>query len=286
MGTTQDKMKAELELRRYAKSTQDAYLRYAKNFVVHFMRPAEEMGEKEIREFLLHLVRDKKIGDAGHKMYVAAISFLYTQALQRPEEMVTIPWPKVPRTLPDILSGSEVLSLLEAIESIKHRAVVTTAYGAGMRISEACKLQVGDIDSKRMLIHIRQSKRKRDRYVMLGERLLLCLRQYYRSERPKGPYLFPGKHADKPTGSRGVQGAVRKAAEACGISKRVTPHSMRHAFATHLLETGTDIRTIQVLLGHGSIRTTTIYTRVSKRHVGRVKSPLDLVGTQQGHVLG
>jgi len=286
MGTTQETMKAELELRRYAKSTQDAYLRYAKNFVAHFMRPAEELGEKEIREFLLYLVRDKKIGDAGHKMHVAAINFLYTQALQRPEVVVRIPWPKVPRKLPDILSGSEVLALLKAIEAIKHRAVVTTAYGAGMRVSEACKLRVGDIDSKRMLIHIRQSKRKKDRYVMLGEQLLLCLRQYYRSERPKGPWLFPGKRAGKPIGSRGVQEAVRKAAEACGISKRVTPHSMRHAFATHLLETGTDIRTIQVLLGHGSIRTTTSYTRGSKRHVGRVKSPLDLAGTQQGHVLG
>ena len=286
MGTTKDKMKAELELRRYAKSTQDAYLRYAKHFVAHFKRPAEEMGEKEIRQFLLYSIRDKKIRDSKHKMYVAALSFLYSEVLHRPEEMVKIPWPKVARKLPDILSGSEVLALLKAIEAIKHRAVVTTAYGAGMRVSEACKLRVTDIDSKRMVIHLRQGKRKKDRYVMLGEQLLLCLRQYYRSERPKGPWMFPGKRAGVPVGSRGIQQAVHKAAEACGISKRVTPHSMRHAFATHLLETGTDIRTIQMLLGHSSIRTTTIYTQVSKRHVARVKSPLDLAGTQQGHVLG
>ncbi|MBC8426040.1 site-specific integrase [bacterium] len=286
MGKTQQEMKAELQLRRYADSTQDNYLRYAKHFVAHFMRPAEEMGEKEIREFLLYLVRDKKVGDACHKLYVASIKFLYAEALQRPEEVVRIPWPKVARKLPDILSGSEVLALLKAIESIKYRAIVTTAYGAGMRVSEACKLQVADIDSKRMLLHIRQGKRKKDRYVMLAEQLLLCLRHYYLSERPTGPWLFPGKDAGKPIGSRGVSDAVREAAESCGIRKRVTPHSMRHAFATHLLETGTDIRTIQVLLGHGSIRTTTIYTRVSKRHVARVKSPLDLAGTERGQVLG
>ena len=123
MGTTQDKMKAELELRRYAKSTQDAYLRYAKNFVAYLMRPAEELGEKEIRQFLLYLVRDKKVGEACHKLHVAAIKFLYAEALHRPEEVVRIPWPKVSQKLPDILCGSEVLALLEAIESPKHRAV-------------------------------------------------------------------------------------------------------------------------------------------------------------------
>jgi site-specific recombinase XerD len=279
-------MKAELELRRYSKSTQQAYLRHAEHFVAHFMRPAEAMGEQEVQAFLLHLVRDKKVGEACHKMHVAAIKFLYAEALHRPEVVCRIPWPKVSQTLPDILSGSEVLALLEAIASIQHRAVVTTAYGAGLRVSEACKLQVADIDSKRMLIHVRQGKRKKDRYVMLAEQLLLCLRHYYRSERPKGPWLFPAKDASKPIGSKGVEDAVHKAAEACGITKRVTPHSMRHAFATHLLETGADIRTIQVLLGHGSIRTTVRYTRVSQKHVARVKSPLDLVGTPQGRLLG
>jgi len=286
MGKTQERMKAELELRRYSKSTQDAYLAYAKRFVAHFRRPAEELGEQEVQAFLLHLVRDKKVGEASHKMHVAAIKFLYAEALHRTEVVARIPWPKVSHTLPDILSGSEVLALLEAIASITHRAVVTTAYGAGLRVSEACKLQVADIDSKRMLIHIRQGKRKKDRYVMLAERLLLCLRHYYRCERPEGPWLFPAKNAQRPIGSKGVLGAVKKAACACGITKRVTPHSMRHAFATHLLETGADIRTIQVLLGHGSIRTTVRYTRVSKQHIGRVHSPLDLAGTPRGQVLG
>ncbi|RLA17234.1 MAG: integrase [Gammaproteobacteria bacterium] len=286
MGSTQDKMKADLELRRYSKSTQDNYLRYAKKFVAYFMRPAEQMGETEIRTFLLYQLREKKISDAGHKMYVAAIKFLYNHTIERPEEVVKIPWPKVPRKLPDILSGSEVLTLLDAIPFIKTRAIVTTAYGTGMRVSEACNLLIADIDSKRMLIHIREGKRNRDRYVMLGKQLLLCLRHYFKTEHPKGPCLFPGQQTDQPICSKSVQEAVRKAAKACGINKRVTPHSMRHAFATHLLETGADIRTIQVLLGHGSIRTTTIYTQVSKKHVARVTSPLDLVGTPQGQVLG
>ena len=261
-------------------------LAYAKNFVAYFMRPAETLGEAEIREFLLHLVRKKIVGEAGHKTYVAAIKFLYVHTLGRPEEVVRIPWPKVPRKLPDILSGSEVLALLETIESIKHRAIVTTAYGAGMRVSEACTLQIADIDSKRNLIHIRKAKRGKDRYVMLSERLLLCLREYYRAERPNGTYLFPGQHPHKPICPKGVQEAVREAAEVCEISKKVTPHSLRHAFATHLLETGTDIRTIQALLGHASIRTTTMYTQVSRQHVGRTKSPLDLLGTQEVKPLG
>jgi integrase/recombinase XerD len=286
MGFTRDRMKADLELRRYSKSTQDTYLRCAKHFVAHFMRPAQELGNKEVRAFLLHQVQDKKISESKHKAYVAAIKFLYNITLNRPEDVVNIPWPKVSRTLPDILGGSEVLILLEAITSIKHRAIVTTAYGAGMRVSEACMLQTRDIDSKRMLIHIRKGKKKRDRYVMLGDRLLDCLRQYYRAERPQGIFLFPGKTADKPIGSKAVQNAVHMAAEACGIRKKVTPHSMRHAFATHLLDAGTDIRTIQALLGHSSIRTTTIYTHVSTKHVARTKSPLDLAGTPQGRVLG
>jgi site-specific recombinase XerD len=170
---------------------------------------------------------------------------------------------------------------------MKHRAILTTAYAAGMRVFEACKLQICDIDSKRMVIHLREGKNKRDRYVMLGEQLLLCLRQYYRMERPQGRYLFPGKIKDVPISTSTVQQALRKAADSCGIRKKVTPHSMRHAFATHLLEMGTDIRVIQSLLGHRSIRTTTIYTQVSKRHVASTRSPLDVAcSTTQASLLG
>lgn len=285
MGEYRDKMAADLKLRAYRPSTCEIYLRCVRQFVAHFMISPEQLGEKEIREFLLDLLQHKKAGPAALKMHVAAIKFFYTHTLDRPEEVVRIPWPKVPKPLPDILSGSEIEQLLSKVRSIKHRAVLMTAYGAGMRISEACSLHTSDIDSKRELIHIRDGKRGRDRYVMLSQRLLLFLRGYFKLIRPREPYLFPGKNPDRSISDTSVRSALHQAAKALGIRKRVTPHVLRHSFATHLLETGTDIRTIQVLLGHGSIRTTTRYAQVSATHIGRTKSPLDLIGTPEGKVL-
>jgi site-specific recombinase XerD len=245
----------------------------------------DHLGEKEIRDFLLDLLERRKAAPTALKMHVAGIKFLYTHTLKRPEEVARIPWPKVPKPLPDILSGSEIEQLLSHVTSLKHRAVLMTAYGAGMHISEACSLHISDIDSKRDLIHIRDGKRGRDRYVMLSQRLLLFLRGYYKLTRPRGPYLFPGNNPDHPISDTSVRSALGQAAKTMGIQKRVTPHVLRHSFATHLLETGTDIRTIQVLLGHGSIRTTTRYAQVSTSHIGRTKSPLDLIGTPEGAVL-
>jgi site-specific recombinase XerD len=280
-------MLADLELRRYRPSTKEEYLRCAGNFVLHFMRPAEELGEGEVRAFLLHLVRVKKASPSVHKMYVAAIRFLYTHTLRRPEVVHWMPWPKVPKSLPVVLSGTEVLGLLEAVESPKYRAIVMCAYGSGLRVSEACVLTPADIDSKRMLIHVRDGKRGRDRYVMLGERLLEALRIWWRVEKPaREHFLFSGARAGKHVSSNTVEVVVKKAALAAGLAKRTTPHILRHSFATHLLESGTDIRVIQMLLGHGSIRTTARYTHVSAAHVGRTKSPLDLLGTEAGKPLG
>jgi integrase/recombinase XerD len=164
--------------------------------------------------------------------------------------------------------------------------VAMTAYGTGMRVHEACSLRAGDIDSKRMLVHIRDGKRGRDRYVMLPERLLLCLREYWKAVRPPGDRLFPGRDPAGHIGADAVREAVRQAAVDAGITKRVAPHVLRHSFATHLLESGSDIRTIQVLLGHGSIRTTERYVKVSRAHVARSRSPLDLLGTEDGERLG
>ena len=285
MGIYRDRMEADLKLRDYRPSTRESYLRCAKNFVAHFRIPPHRLGEKEIRAFLLHLSEHNGSGAAGLKMYVAAIKFLYTHTLDRPEEVAKIPYPRVPKPLPDILTGSEVKLLLSNVASLKHRAVLMTAYGAGMRLSEACSLHIDDVDSKRELIHIRDGKRRRDRYVMLSERLLLFLRGYYKEVRPAGPFLFPGKNPDRPISTTSVRSALHKAAQDIGLRKRVTPHVLRHSFATHLLETGTDIRTIQVLLGHTSIRTTTRYAQVSATHIGRTKSPLDLIGTPEGKAL-
>jgi len=282
MGQLREKMKEDLKLRRYKSGTIENYVCCAKCFAAFHHRPPAEMGEEEIRKYLLHLVEHKHIGPAGHKMHVASLKFLYGTTLGRPEVAVRIPWPRVPVKLPDILSVEEVAAVLEAIEPIKHRAIVMTAYGAGLRVTEACTLEVGDIDSKRGVIHVRQGKRGRDRYVMLPEVLLALLREYWRAVRPPGPALFPGGTPSGTISPAAVGRALHKAVAKTKVRKRVTPHLMRHCFATHLLEGGTDIRVIQVLLGHGSIRTTARYTQVSAKHIAGTKSPLDRLGAGGG----
>jgi integrase/recombinase XerD len=284
MGHIREKMKADLELRGLATSTQNDYLRRAHNFVAYHRRSPTEMGEREIRDFLLHL-RQKHVGPATHHMYVAAIKFLYATTLGRPEAVANIPWPKRSHKLPDILTGEEVERLFGAIQSLKHRAILMTAYGAGLRISEACSLQINDIDSARMLIHVREGKGSKDRYVMLSERLLEVLRAYFKCVHPKGPYLFPGLIPGRPITAGAVQGVLREVVAHCRFSKRVTAHSLRHGFATHLLEAGNDIRTIQRLLGHASIQTTARYLKVTERHIGRIKSPLDLLQSKDRQLL-
>jgi len=285
MGAIREKMKADLDLRGCALTTKKEYLQRAGNFVAFHGRSPSTMGEPEIRAFLLHLVNNKKAGPATVHMYVAAIKFLYATTLERPEVAGKIPWPKRPQTLPDILTGEEVERLFREIRSLKHRAILMTAYGAGLRISEACSLATSDLDSKRMLIHVREGKGSKDRYVMLSERLLDVLRVYFRTARPQEPYLFYGDIPGRPITPDAVQRVLRKAVLACGFTKRVTPHTLRHGFATHLLEAGVDIRTIQRLLGHASIQTTARYTKVTERHIGRTKSPLDLIGTKRGAIL-
>lgn len=286
MGQIAQKMKDDLELRGFAQTTQREYLQRARNFVAHYGRSPTELGESEIRAFLLHLVNEKHAGPATHHLYVAALKFLYATTLERPEEVARIPWPKRPQKLPDVLTGAEVERLLQSIRSLKHRAILMTAYGAGLRISEACSLQTADIDSKRMLIHVREGKRSKDRYVMLGERVLDILRTYWKTVRPTGAYLFPGGIPGRPITTSAVQRVLHQVVVRGGFTKHVSAHSLRHGFATHLLELGVDIRTIQRLLGHASIQTTARYTQVSQRHLGRTKSPLDLLGTEDGKVLG
>ena len=287
MSKTRDAMLADMELRRYEPSTIKEYLRCARHFVGHYMRPAEELGETEVRGFFLHLVRVRKVSPFVQKMYVAAVRFLFAITLRRPEVVHWLPWPKTPRSLPVILSGTEVLALLEAVESPKYRAVLMCVYGSGLRVSEACALTPADVDSKRMVIHVRVAKRNRERYVMLGERLLAALRVWWRVEKPaREAYLFPGATAGTHVSPDTIRAVVKKAAVAAGVEKRAYPHLLRHSFATHLLETGTDVRVIQRLLGHGSIRTTERYTHVSTAHVGRTKSPLDMLGTEAAKPLG
>ena len=286
MGRIRERMEADLELKGFARSTRKDYLLRARHFVAYHGRSPEQLGETEVREFLLHLVQERGVRATTHRMYVAALKFLFIVTLRRPEAVAAIPWPKIPRTLPDILSGEEVERLMSVVRSLKYRALLMTAYGAGLRISEACTLEVGDIDSKRMIIHVREGKRGKDRYVMLSPKLLDTLRLYWRQSRPKGRYLFPGVFPTAPITPSAVQKVLKKAVAAARLTKRVTFHSLRHGFATHLLEAGEDIRTIQKLLGHSSIQTTARYTNVSRRHIARTRSPLDMLGTPAARAFG
>ena len=277
MGKLHDQMEGDLILKAYSPHTIRAYLRGVQQFARHYMRSPEEMGETEVRNFLLYLVRDRQASPATQDMYVNALKFLYTITLKRPEAVKGISHPKRPKTLPVILSPEEVLRVFAAIRSVKYKAIIATAYAAGLRISEVCALQVSDIDSQRMRIHVRSGKGKKDRYVMLGESLLALLRQYYQAVRPKGAYLFPGQKPQQHISTTAVSLVLRKVIRETGLSKKVTMHTLRHCFATHLLEAGTDIRILQVLLGHSSIRTTLRYTHITDRLVQKLVSPLDMI---------
>jgi site-specific recombinase XerD len=286
MGKLRDQMIEDLQLRDYARGTCKAYVDCARAFVAYHRKSPEQLGELEIRQFLMHLLETKKAGPATRKMHVAAIRFLYQVTLRRPEVVASIPWPKVPHGVPEILSGSEVTQLLDAVESMKHRAVIMTAYGAGLRVSEVCSLQVEDIDSKRMTIRVRHGKGNQARYVPLPERVLFLLRRYWVLERPKKPWLFAGSQAGCPLSSASVRYHLTTAAKKTGLAKRVSPHVLRHTFATHLLELGTDIRVIQMLLGHRSIRSTVRYTRVTSGVLAKTKSPVDVLGTPKQKLIG
>jgi len=280
MGTLHDRMQDDLKLKNYARGTAQQYLSCARRFVEHFGISPVSLGEDDVRKYVLKLAEERSPSTV--KMHVAAIRFLYEVTLRSPEVVVGLHFPKVPHRLPDILSREEVWRLLEAIEPPKYRAVLMAAYGAGMRISEACSLLTTDIDSGRGVIHVRDGKRNRDRYVMLSPVLLTTLREYWKLYRPAVPVLFPGERPQTCVSHKAVRLALHEGRARAGITKRVTPHCLRHAFATHLLEDGADIRTIQALLGHGSIRSTARYTQVSVAHICKTPSPLDRLPSQPG----
>jgi integrase/recombinase XerD len=274
MGKLKEKMDGDLKLRGRSDNTRKTYLRCAQSFVAHYMKPPEQMGKEEVRDFLLHLVEEQKVKPSTYNVYAASLTFLYACTLARPEEVAWIGRMKVPYHPPPILNPREVEQLLDHLGSLRMQAVVLTAYGCGLRVSEACSLRVADIDSQRMVIHV-NGKGERERYVMLPQRVLELLREYWKEERPAGPELFPGLGANPTLSRNAVNKAVHQAAAKAKLLKRVTPHSLRHAFATNLLEEGTDLRTLQVLLGHRSIRTTARYLQVSPALIRKVKSPAD-----------
>jgi integrase/recombinase XerD len=281
MGEVRDRMEADLRLRNLRPNTQAAYLTTAKALAAWHRRSPELLGAEDVRAFLVHLQTDRHVSASTLCVYLAALRFLFCVTLGRPEVMASFASPRVVQTLPRVLSGTEVLALLRSISSLKYRALATTLYGAGLRVSEACRLQVGDIDSARGIIRVRDGKGGKDRNVMLGDSLLSTLRAYWAAVRPPLPYLFPSRDGQSPGCAEMARRVIKRAAVDAGLA-HVTPHLLRHCFATHLLEQGVDLRTIQVMLGHARLETTARYLHMSTRHIGRVRSPLDLLGTKEG----
>lgn len=286
MGELRDRMRVSLELRGCRPSTVETYLGCARRFAAHFMRSPAELGAADVRAFLVHIKYERKLSVCSQGVYVSALRALYREALARPEVVDWVHPPKRAQRLPEVFTGSEVQRLLGAVRSLRHRAVLMTCYAAGLRVSEACALQAADIDSRRMVLRVRDGKGGRDRYVMLSRRLLVFLRRYWRKLRPTGPYLFPGRARTGRISRVSVHRVFRAAVRDAGLRREVTTHTLRHSFATHLLECGVDLRIIQALLGHASIRTTTLYTKVGTGLIRRTQSPLDLLGTPLGAVLG
>jgi integrase/recombinase XerD len=268
----------ELQRRNYAQNTVRSYIKAVEDFARYFGKPPERLGPEHIREYQVHLFRDRKLAASTVEGRAAALRFLFVKTLRRPYLPDQIPFPKRGRRLPIVLSPEEVALLIDSAKNLMHRAILMTLYATGLRRAELCRLKVADIDSDRMMIHVREGKGGRDRDVLLSPKLLETLREYWRWMKPK-TWLFPGMvnnwRADVPIDTKVVWDAVRQARTRAGIQKRATPHTLRHSFATHMLEAGADLRTIQVLLGHAKLADTTVYLHLSRRHLQAVASPLE-----------
>jgi site-specific recombinase XerD len=276
MGRLHDQMKMDLELKNYSPKTRSCYLASVRSFALHFHRSPDELGDHEIREYLHYLLTDKKVSQSAMNQSYSALKFFYETTLKRDWDGFRIPRVKMRKKLPVVLSQQEVQALFSIIRNLKHRAILMTIYSAGLRVSEAVHLKVSDIDSQRMMIRVEQGKGDKDRYTLLAKRTLDILREYWREYRPCD-WLFYGHSSERPLSSRTVQVVLDRALHQAGIKKPATVHTLRHSFATHLLEAGTDLYYIQHLLGHKSPKTTAIYLHVSRKDLARVISPIDLL---------
>jgi len=274
MGKLREQMKMDLKLKGYSPKTQAAYLGYMKKFVRYFGRSPAKMGEEEIREYLYHLVTERDLGDSSINSAYSALKFFYKTTLCRDWNVAKIPRRKTEKKLPVVLDGSEIKQLFAVTANLKHRALLMTTYSAGLRVSETAHLKVYDVDSKRMQLRVTQGKGKKDRYALLSSVTLNLLRDYWRQYRPFS-WLFPGCSPDRPISTRSIQKIFEKAKQKAGIKKPATVHTLRHSFATHLLEAGTDIYRVQKLMGHTSPKTTAIYIHLRRQDLLKVVSPLD-----------
>ena len=274
MSQLRDKMKMDLELKGFSPNTKKAYLKNAERFANHFAKSPAMMGETEIREYLHHLA-SRNVSDSYISSVYSSLKFLYQVSLQRNWNNLSIPRTKAEKRLPYVLATSEIKSLLNVTTNLKHRTILMTIYAAGLRVSEVTNLRVCDIDSKRMQIRINQGKGKRDRYTILSQVNLSLLKKYWNRYRPI-TWLFPGSSDVNPISTRTIQKVFQDSKNNAGITKKVSVHSLRHSFATHLLETGTDISHIQKLMGHSSIKTTSKYIHLKQEDLLKIKSPLDV----------
>lgn len=278
MTPLRQRMLEDMQVRNLALNTQTCYVQQVSLFARHFNKSPELLGPEDIRSYQVYLTNEKKLATGTILIAVSALRFLYNVSLKKDWNFEdAIPAPKKPQRLPVVLSPEEVLHFLGCVGNTKQRAILTTCYAAGLRISEALHLKPTDIDRQRMVIRVEQGKGQKDRYVMLSPKLLETLCNYWRAVRPQGGWLFEGERSGQPLNRSSVEQVCHKARRISGIRKPISPHSMRHAFAVHLLESGTDVRTIQLLLGHRSLATTARYLRIATSKVCSATSPLDLL---------
>jgi integrase/recombinase XerD len=283
MTPLRQRMIQDMQLRNLGTNTQRAYLHYVTGLARFYQTSPDHLSLEDLREYQLYLINERQYSAESVNHFVVSAKFLYNVTLETPWPEDALPRCRVPYKLPVVLSVTEVAEFFQHVCTIRYRAALMTAYGAGLRVSEVVSLQIGDIDSQRMLIRVRQGKGKKDRYAMLSPRLLEVLRCWWRSRhstpQPRKPspedWLFPGWREGRHMNTASLQTVCREAARAAGLSKRVTVHTLRHSFSTHLLENGTDTRVIQVLLGHSRIDTTARYAQVSPKVVAATASPLD-----------
>ncbi|MDH5676669.1 MAG: site-specific integrase [Myxococcales bacterium] len=270
------RMIEDLQVRNYSQRTIDAYVRQVAAFARYFGKSPEVLGPEEVRLYQVHLL-EKQVAWSTQNQAVAALRFVFGITLRRNWPLELLPYGKKPRRLPVVLSQKEVLRFLGGFNHPQYRLAMTTAYASGVRISELLALRPEHIDSERMMLHVELGKGNKSRMVPLSRMLLEQLRVYFRGQRSR-IWLFPGRKPGRPLVSTTLWDACKRARKASGLRKQITPHTMRHCFATHLLEAGTDLRTVQALLGHASLTSTMIYTHVQRKVVTATRSPLDLIG--------
>lgn len=282
MTALRQRMIQDMQLRNLSPNTVEAYVHAVAQFAKHFGRSPQQLTAEQAREYLLHLVQDQHASWSRYNLARCGLQFLYRVTLGQDEHLRRVPCARMPKRLPTVLSSEELRRLFAVVaKDLKHQALLMTLYGAGLRISEALTLKSQDIDSRQMLIHVRLGKGAKDRMVKLSPQLLAVLREYWRSRRPAN-WLFPKAHdPQRPMDPGTAHRIIARAARRAGITRRVSAHTLRHSYATHLLDAGTDLRTIQVLLGHSNLKTTMVYLHVSQARLAAAASPLDRLYAQQ-----